>query len=260
MSSFCTAKRLTHLVDSRTKSVHCCPNSNGLIGSFVPGCGANYTGSTSCPLCSSSLKNAAEVTTRTPGGSMREGLRKRILALALCTVWGIAAPASAQITTGAVTGTSHGRAGRRGPGRDGHARQRDAGHQVWRPSSRTPKDSTSFRTSPPDTYTVQVTMNGFRTLSGRGVKVSGGDRVAGRSPGAAGRRRDRKRHRARPSPRSSRRRPASDRRRLTRLQLEDLPIATPHVPRLHHDPDRRRSPTAAIRTVSAPAAAARTTS
>ena len=35
---------------------------------------------------------------------MREGLRKRILALALCTAWGIAAPASAQITTGAVTG------------------------------------------------------------------------------------------------------------------------------------------------------------
>ena len=79
---------------------------------------------------------------------MRECWNKRVLALALCVAWGMATPASAQITTGAVTGTVTDAQGGVMPGATVVLVSETQGTKPRR-SSRTAKASTSLRTSPP---------------------------------------------------------------------------------------------------------------
>ncbi len=91
----------------------------------------------------------------------------------------------------------------------------------------------------PDTYTVQVTMNGFRTLSRQGVKVSGGDRVVvealvlqvGGTTESVTVTAESPMLQAATGERSS---------ALTRMQLEDLPISQHTFLEFINDPDRRR--------------------
>ncbi len=102
-------------------------------------------------------------------------LERVAAALALCAL--LAAPALAQITTGNVAGTVKDAQGGVVPGATVVlvARRRT---RSPRPRSRTRVATTCFRTSRADTYTVEVTMEGFKTLTRKGVRVSGGDRVA----------------------------------------------------------------------------------
>src|SRR5262245_59157216 len=107
---------------------------------------------------------------------MRGWKSTAVLALALCLAGGLAAPASAQITTGAVTGTVTDAQGGVIPGATVIIISETQGTK-----SSPVVTNTEGRYVIPnvtvDTYTVQVTMVGFRTLSRQGVRVSGGDRV-----------------------------------------------------------------------------------
>ena len=191
---------------------------------------------------------------------MRGGWSTRVLALALCAAWGFAAPASAQITTGAVTGTVTDAQGGVIPGATVVLISETQGTKLAPVVTNARRAVHVIPNVTADTYTVEVTMSGFRTLTARGVKVSGGDRVAGRNARPAGRRRDRERHGhgriAGP--------PGRDRRAivgaLSAVQLENLPIATHNfldfiTTQIGIDRHARRT-----RTASASAAAARTTS
>ena len=67
--------------------------------------------------------------------------------------------------------------GRRRPRRDGRPHQRGAGHEAV-PAVTNATGDYVLPNVTPDTYTVEVTMDGFKTLKRTGVAVSGGDRVA----------------------------------------------------------------------------------
>ena len=86
------------------------------------------------------------------------------VAAAVLACLALAVSASAQITTGTVAGHGQGRAGRRHSRRDGHARQRNHAARGRRPWSPTPPATSCFPNITPDTYTVEVTMGGFKTL------------------------------------------------------------------------------------------------
>ena len=70
-----------------------------------------------------------------------------------------------------------GRAGRRDPRRDRRAHQRNARARSRRPPSPTRPATTCSPTSRADTYTVEVTLEAFKTVKRAGIAVSGGDRV-----------------------------------------------------------------------------------
>ena len=97
-------------------------------------------------------------------------------AIALCA-FGVAVPASAQITTGTVTGTVKDAQGGVVPGATvvliSEARGTKSAAVVTNETG-----DYVFPNVTPDTYTVEVTMPGFKTLQRTGVAVSGGDRVA----------------------------------------------------------------------------------
>ena len=108
-----------------------------------------------------------------------------------------------------------------------------------------------------DTYTVQITMDGFRSLSRQGVKVSGGDRVVVETlvlqvGGADGDRHGRPPSRPMIQAASGERSSA-----LTRMQLENLPISQHNF--LDFITSCRVVPGAQNQDDSASAAAARTT-
>lgn len=107
---------------------------------------------------------------------MRGGWNSRVLALALCAAWGIAAPASAQITTGAVTGKVMDAQGGVVPGATIVIVSETQGTKTA-PVVTNGEGQYVIPNVTADTYTVQITMTGFRSLSRQGVKVSGGDRV-----------------------------------------------------------------------------------
>src|SRR5215510_9156956 len=95
------------------------------------------------------------------------------LALALMT----ALPVSAQITTGTVSGTVKDAQGAIVPGAVVVLISETKGTK----SSPTVTNATGdyvFPNVAGDTYSVEVSMQGFKTLQRKNVKVSGGDRVA----------------------------------------------------------------------------------
>ncbi|MBI3262266.1 MAG: carboxypeptidase regulatory-like domain-containing protein [Acidobacteria bacterium] len=97
-----------------------------------------------------------------------------VAAIALCLG---PVPASAQITTGTVSGTIKDSQGGVVPGATvvliSEARRTRSVPAVTNPTG-----DYVFPNTPPDTYTVEVTMDGFRTLTRAGVVVSAGERVS----------------------------------------------------------------------------------
>jgi hypothetical protein len=99
------------------------------------------------------------------------------LAAAVVAFATLAGPASAQITTGTVTGTVHDAQGGVVPGATvtliSETKQTKTAPVVTNEAG-----DYVFPNVTPDVYTVEVTMDGFKTLRRAGVQVSGGDRVA----------------------------------------------------------------------------------
>ena len=88
-----------------------------------------------------------------------------------------ASPVSAQITTGNVTGTVKDAQGGVVPGATVVLISEARGTKLAPVTT----NETGVYVMPnvtADTYTVEVTMDGFKTVRRKGVKVSGGDRVA----------------------------------------------------------------------------------
>ena len=165
---------------------------------------------------------------------LKTTLRVLTVVIAVCA---LAIPASAQLTTGTVSGTIKDAQGGGHSGATVMLVSRRAGPRSP-PSSRIPTATSSFPNVTPDTYTIQVTMAGFKTLERAGHLVSPGDRVARAAADDRSRRprRDGQRHRriaadsvaapvsARsPSPTDSVAEPAAQRPQL-------------------HEPDRRSRP------------------
>src|SRR5205814_3848981 len=91
--------------------------------------------------------------------------------------WVIVSAASAQITTGAVTGTVTDSQGGVIPGATVVLISETQGTKT----APVVTNGTGQYTVPNvtgDTYTVEITMSGFKTLTRKGVKVIGGDRVS----------------------------------------------------------------------------------
>ena len=92
------------------------------------------------------------------------------------TAWLVAATAHAQLTTGTVSGTIKDSQGGLVPGAAVVLTSQSRGTQLPEASTNTSGDFV-VPNVPPDTYTIQVTMQGFKTLRRGGISVSAGDRV-----------------------------------------------------------------------------------
>ena len=99
------------------------------------------------------------------------------LAAAVVACATLAANASAQITTGTVSGTVKDAQGGVIPGATVVLVSETKGTKSA-PVVTSDTGDYTFPNITPDTYTVEVTMEGFKTLRRQGVQVSGGDRVA----------------------------------------------------------------------------------
>jgi hypothetical protein len=108
---------------------------------------------------------------------MRMTRGMRVLAAALFLLGAFALPASAQITTGAVTGTVADAQGGMVPGATVVLTSETQGTKTA-PVVTNSAGSYVLPNVSADTYTIQVSMSGFKTAVRKGVKVSGGDRVA----------------------------------------------------------------------------------
>src|SRR5258708_4699098 len=98
--------------------------------------------------------------------------------IAVCLLLGAAVlPASAQITTGNVTGTVHDAQGAVVPGATVRLSAEARGTKLARGTTNE-AGSYVFRNVTPATYTVEVTMDGFKMSQRKGLPVSGGDRVS----------------------------------------------------------------------------------
>ncbi len=100
--------------------------------------------------------------------------------LGICAVvlvaCGFAAPASAQLTTGTITGTVKDTQGGVLPGAIVLLTSETRGTQIAAAVSNADGDFV-LANVPPDTYLLEVSMEGFKTLRRSGVSVSAGDRV-----------------------------------------------------------------------------------
>src|SRR5438309_1527294 len=101
----------------------------------------------------------------------------RLLAVALIALSVGTAPAAAQITTGTVTGTIKDSQGGVVPGATVVLISEARGTRSV-PAITNATGDYVFPNITADTYTVEVTMEGFRTLSRAGVAVSAGERVS----------------------------------------------------------------------------------
>lgn len=99
-----------------------------------------------------------------------------LIAVALIALWAVAAPAAAQVT-GIVTGTIKDAQGGVIPGATVVLIDEARGTQSA-PAVTNATGDYVFPNVSPGTYTVEVTMSGFKTLKRAGVAVSGGDRVS----------------------------------------------------------------------------------
>ena len=142
----------------------------------------------------------------------------------LFVFWLTAAPAAAQLTTGTVTGTVKDTQGAVIPGASVVLVSETRGTELPPAFTNASGDFVVVNV-PPDTYDVQVTLEGFKTLK-RGPHHR--QRRRPRRPRHAGdraRRAERDRHGRRASRRSSRRRAASARSPSRTTAVENLPIA-----------------------------------
>ena len=89
----------------------------------------------------------------------------------------VAMPAAAQVTTGTLTGTVKDAQGAVVPGATVTLTSDSRGTQLPDVVSNSSGDFT-FVNVAPDVYTIQITMDGFKTLRRGGVPVSAGDRYA----------------------------------------------------------------------------------
>src|SRR5262245_52691557 len=96
--------------------------------------------------------------------------------LVLLGILGLAAPAAAQLTTGTLTGTLKDAQGGVVPGATVTLTSEARGTQLP-PAFTNSSGDFVFANVPPDTYTIQVAMEGFKTLKRSGIAVSAGDRV-----------------------------------------------------------------------------------
>jgi hypothetical protein len=101
----------------------------------------------------------------------------RVFAALVAALFAASAPASAQITTGTVMGTIKDPQGGVIPGATVVLVSEARGTRSA-PAITSGRGDFVFPNVTADTYTIEVTMDGFKTLSRRGVAVSGGDRVA----------------------------------------------------------------------------------
>ena len=99
------------------------------------------------------------------------------VALVISAFLALAAPAAAQLTTGALTGTLKDMQGLTVPGAMVMLTSETKGTQLAPAFSNATGDFV-FANVPPDTYTVVVTMQGFKEYKRTGVQVSAGDRVS----------------------------------------------------------------------------------
>ena len=97
-------------------------------------------------------------------------------AIALCA-FGVAVPASAQITTGTVSGSVKDSQGGMVPGATVVLISESRGTKSVAAVTNETGDYVLPNITP-DTYTIEISMPGFKTLKRSGVAVSGGDRVA----------------------------------------------------------------------------------
>ncbi len=103
----------------------------------------------------------------------------RRLAIAVTTavaLAGVAPPAVGQITTGTIVGTIKDGQGGVIPGATLTLTSESRGTQLVDATTSTSGDFV-FANVPPDRYTIQVSMDGFKTLRRTGVVVSAGDRL-----------------------------------------------------------------------------------
>jgi hypothetical protein len=103
--------------------------------------------------------------------------RSVLAAACLIAVWITAAPASAQITTGTVVGNVKDTTGGVVPGATVVLISEARGTKSV-PAITNDTGDFVIPNVTPDTYTVEITMDGFRTVRRTGIAVSGGDRVA----------------------------------------------------------------------------------
>ena len=101
---------------------------------------------------------------------------RRVLALLLATLC-LSAAAYAQITTGTVLGTVRDTSGGALPGAT-VVLISESRNTRMSPVVTNANGEYSIPNVTPDTYTVEVTMDGFKTVTRRGVPVSGADRVS----------------------------------------------------------------------------------
>src|SRR5262249_56566584 len=101
----------------------------------------------------------------------------KVLTLAILAVCASAVAATAQITTGTVNGTVKDAQGGVIPGATVVLVSETKGTKSA-PAVTSGTGDYVFPNVTPDTYTVEVSMEGFKTLSRKGIKVSGADRVA----------------------------------------------------------------------------------
>ena len=102
--------------------------------------------------------------------------RVRLVAAALAALVAIAAPASAQVITGTVSGTIKDAQGGVVPGATIVLVSQTRGTKMAPVVTNTQGDFVVPNLTA-DTYTIQVTMTGFKTLNHAGISVSGADRV-----------------------------------------------------------------------------------
>src|SRR5436190_23364206 len=98
------------------------------------------------------------------------------LALLLFTMLASVIPASAQLTTGTLTGTLKDAQGGVIPGATVTLTSEGKGTQLP-PAFTNANGDFVFANVAPDSYTIQITMEGFKTFKRSGLTVSAGDRV-----------------------------------------------------------------------------------
>jgi hypothetical protein len=112
------------------------------------------------------------------GGNMMSGLERRWrLVGAVVMLLAVVTSASAQVTTGSVSGSIKDDQGLRVPGATVTLISEARGTRLGSAVTNANGDFVLPNVTA-DTYTVEVTMSGFRTLQRPGVAVSGGDRVS----------------------------------------------------------------------------------
>ena len=100
----------------------------------------------------------------------------RILAFAIAACLAGLSPAAAQITTGNISGTVHDAQGGVVPGAT-VVLTSESRNTALAPVTTNEAGVFVFPNITPDTYTVEISMDGFKTARRAGIRVSGGDRI-----------------------------------------------------------------------------------